>query len=218
MTLKEISIKKYIELKAIIEAKHFEDEVDREVALLSCLTGKDEQFFLNLNLFDWRKQREQLEILNLENIEGKAAKYITANGNIYAPVYDFSKLTAGQLVDITHFLKEPEKLIQNLPLILASFCLPTKKTLFKRKTLNYLSVPHSKVAEDMESASIFEAYSIAVFFYLVLNKFLQNTAGYLTTKTIQSKTAKGAKLTTEETKALLAILEMFGGGTIQRSK
>jgi hypothetical protein len=218
MNLKDISVKQFIELKTIIDAKNYADEIDREVDLLSTLTGKEKEFFLNLNLYDWRKYRNELSVLNLDKIEPKAERFIKANGKIYAPIYEFDELTAGQLVDITHFLKNPENLIQNLPQILASFCVPTKRTLFGRKKLSYLSVPHSKVAEDMKAASIFDAYSIAVFFCHVLNSFLENTAGYLTKTAIQAKTAKGETLTTEETKALFLILERFGVGTIPRSK
>lgn len=213
----KLSIRKYIELNEIITAK-YTDEIDREIDLLTCLTGKPAEYFLNLNLHQWNKERAILQALNLDNITAKPAKYITANGNTYAPVYNFSKLTAGQLVDITHFLKEPEKLIPNLPQIMACFCLPTKRGLFGRKTLKYLTVPHSEVSKDMESANIFDAYAIAVFFYLVLRGFLSNTAGYLTKKTIAAKAATGKELTTAETTALLAILELFGDGITQAKK
>jgi hypothetical protein len=218
MTLKEISVKKFIHLKDIIEAKHFDTEIDKEIALLVCLTGKPEDFFLNLNMSQLKEWTRQTDFLSLEEIDGKPEKFIKANGNIYAPVYDFSALTAGQLVDITHFLKEPENLIFNLPKILASFCVPTKRTLTGRKKLKYLDVPHHKVAEDMEAASILDAYEIAVFFWTVLKSFLETTGDCLVKKMIATKTAKGEKITPTETKALLTILSAYGDGITARKK
>jgi hypothetical protein len=218
MTLKELSVKKFLHLKDIIEAKHFDNEIDREIALLVCLTGKPEDFFLNLTMSDLRTWTRKTDFLSLEQIEGKPQRLIKANGNYYAPVYDFSKLTAGQLVDITYFLKEPENLLFNLPKILASFCLPTKRTLTGRKNLAYLSTPHEKVAEDMESASILDAYSIAVFFWNVLKGFLQSTGDCLVKTMIETKTAKGQTITPTETKALLTILLTFGDGITARKK
>lgn len=218
MTLKEISVKKFIHLKDIIEAKHYESEIDREVALLVCLTGRPEEYFLSLSLSDFATWTRKADFLTLENVEGQAKKFIKANGNIYAPVYDFSQLTAGQLVDITHFVKDPDGIVENLPKILASFCLPTKRTLTGRKKLSYLSTPHHKVAEDMENASVLEAYSIAVFFWNVLKGFLETTGDFLVKTAITTKTAKGQTITAKERTALLTILSAFGDGITARKK
>jgi hypothetical protein len=218
MTIKDLTVKTFIGFADIIQAEHFETEVDREVSLLSCITGREESFFLNMELKEFNKWKREIDFVSLEGVKAQAHKYIKANGKVYAPIYNFTELTAGQFVDITHFVKEPEKIIENLPTILASICVPTKRTLLGRKKLPYMSVPHSEVSADMESAPIEEAYSIAVFFWNVWNGSLENIGDSLIKKILQKKKKEGKKLTEIEKAALLNILQTFGGGIVRRKK
>lgn len=222
MTLKDLSVKRFQALYAITQEEH-ETETDRDVALLVCLTGKPDEYFLNLSLDKFKDYRRVLEAFSLDKIQPKPAKYISANGKVYAPVYDFRKVTAAQFIDVTHFCKDPEAIIENLPQILASFCRPTKKTIFGRRVLPYDAEYHKEVSADMEQATIFDAYSIALFFWAVWNGSLQITGDYLVREILKKKTATKTKITTNEQAAILNILERYGDGItaskiFQRSK
>lgn len=208
----DITVNKFIALNDILTASHYESEIDRNIDLLACITGKDREYYESLTMHAYKKECERLAFLTLESIEGKPKRYIKANGKIYAPIYDFRKLTAGQLVDVTHFTKESAKIIDNLPKILASICVPTKKTFTGRKKLPYLSTEHEDVAADMGKASFFDAYSIALFFWAVYNGSMQIIGNSLVKKILAKKKAANQKLTEQERAAILTILKMYGGG------
>lgn len=217
MTLKDLSVKKFIDLYDIQQATFFETPIDKEIALLTCLFDKPEAFFLEMNLKEFTKWRNELNFISIDGVEPKPLRYIRANGRVYAPCYKFvSEVTGGMLVDSTRFASDKDKIIENLPQILASFCLPTKKTFYGRKKLKYnVDVPHEEAARDMEEANIFDAYSIALFFWAVWKGSLEVTGHSLVRKIIAKKKATKTPLTKEETEGLLHILQMSSGGTIQ---
>lgn len=217
MTLKDITVKKFIDAYQIINADHYDTETDRDIALLACLYDKPEDFFLNMSFPVFNEYRRKLEVINLDKVEGRAAKYIKVNGKTYAPVYNFKKLSASQFIDVTHFCKDPEKIIENLPKILAAFCLETKKTLFGRKLIPYdLGERHEEVSKELEDATMFDAYSIALFFYHVWNGSLKITGGYLVQQILKKKEATKTNLTANEQAGILNILETYGDGITAR--
>ncbi|MEO7535868.1 MAG: hypothetical protein ABIU30_18550 [Ferruginibacter sp.] len=218
MNLKDISVKKFIALDDIMKGNFYATETDREIALLVELTGNPEDYYLNMLWPEFMKHKQTLDFLTLDKVEAKAQRFIKTNGNVYAPVYDFHKLTAGQLIDVLHFAKDEQGVILNLPNILASFCVPTKKTFTGRKLLPYGSKVHAEVSQDMLTASIVDAYSISVFFWDVWNNFLAATGDYLVRTMLTKKAKTGEKLTQQETTALLTILEGYGDGITQRKK
>lgn len=218
MNLKNISVKKFAELFDIMNDKGFDFSLDKDIALLACLHDKEEGYFLEMSLPKFKKYSGNLDNFDLKNISAKAPKHIKANGRIYAPVYVFDRLNAGQLLDIMSFCKDPEQIIENLTKILASICLPTRYGLFGRKILRYGAISHKKVAEDMESASIVDAYGIALFFWAVWISFLQNTGDFLVKQTIETKAKTGTRLTEAEKEALLNILQTFGDGGARSKK
>lgn len=217
MKFEQVTVKKFVDLFEIINDKSL-DAIGREAALLACLYDKEEDYFLSLPFPEFKKYSKSLDGFNLENIKPKAPKYLKANGKVYAPVYVFDKLTAGQLVDVMHFCKDPERIIENLTKILASISLPTKRGLTGRKLLSYGSIGHKVVAEDMEDVSIVDAYGIALFFWAVWGAFLESTGGYIVKTAIAMKAKTGAKLTAPEKAALLNILEVYGDGVTRSNR
>lgn len=177
MTLKDISINKFNVIQELINSNHYTIEIDREIDILAEVYEKKEDYFLNLSLLKFKKFTEKLAFLKLENIQPAPLKYIKANGKIYAPIYDFTKLTAAQFIDITHFAQGKENFLLNLPKILASICVPTKLTLRGRKSLNYDSANHATISQNFEAANIYDAFAIAIFFCTILENFLKNYAG-----------------------------------------
>jgi hypothetical protein len=217
MTLKDLSVRKFVKLYEIQrDADGYETEVDKEVALLSVLHDKPEEYYLGMTLKEFAKAKAGLNIISVDSVEPKPERYIKANGRVYAPLYDFKKLTGGQFVDATRFCKDPEAIIENLPKILASFCVPTKRTLFGRKKLPYMSVDHEDVARDMEEASIYDAYSIALFFWAVWKGSLEITGDYLVKTAIAKKAKTGTEFSKAEAAGLLSILEAYGDGITAR--
>jgi len=216
MTLNDISVKKYIALCGILKSNSYPDAIDREVALLSCLTGKSEDFYLNLTLSELSKCSKEFDFIKLDTVEAKPTRFINANGKMYAPVYDFSKLSAGQFADATYSLvMDAGDIIENIPKILASICIPTKSGLFGRKLLKYGSIDRNTVIEDMEAASILDAYSIATFFRNAWDAFMINGGHLLISEAIRKKDEAGTPFTGEEKAAMLVILEAYGDGVVR---
>lgn len=210
MDINTLSVETYIQAVNIIQANHYESEIDREIEILSCLTGKSEEYYSNMLMSDFKKARNKVAFINIDNIAAVSPRYIKANGKTYAPVYEFDRLTAAQLLDVTHFIKDATQIVNNLPQILASICVPTKQTLRGRKLLPYLAVSHKQVAEDFKKASIVDGYGVAVFFYQVWKSLIETTGGYLVREVLRSKTTR---LTEMEKAGLLNILQMYGDGT-----
>lgn len=218
MQLKDITIKQFIAITDIAKNGRYSNEIERDTAILQVLTGKPEKYFEDMSLTEFKKLTNGLGEITLAGIDANAKKYIKANGKIYAPVYNFGKLTSGQFIDATHFLKDQDSLIENLPKILASICVPTKRGLFGRKLLKYGAEDHADVAANFEEALIVDAYGISVFFFNVWINFLSNTGAYMVKTMIANAEKTKTPLTKAQTEILLNILEVYGDGTIARKK
>jgi hypothetical protein len=216
--MKEITVKQFIAVMDILQDEFYVTETDRDVALLACLTGKPEAYFLEMKLNEFKAWKNKLEVIDLDSIEAKAPKHLKVNGKTYAPIFDFRKLSAGQFVDVTTFCKDPEEIINNLPKILASLCVPTKRGLFGYKLQPYLSVEHEEVANDMLEASIIDAYGIALFFWAVWKGSLEITGDSLVREILKKKEATKTPLTKNETAGLLHILNLYGDGITAQKK
>jgi hypothetical protein len=216
--MSKVSVAQFVEINRVLN-KSYETEIERDIAIMSILSGKPEDYFERLTLRELRESREAIAIPDINKVSAPK-KYLRAGKRTYAPVFMFNELTASQYIDATSFIKgadiDANIIIESLPEILASICVPTRRSLTGRKRLKYLAINHKTVAEDMRSADIMESYAIAVFFSNVLITFLKVTGDYLALKMIEGKAATKTTLSKAEKAALSTIIAKLGVGTISQ--
>ncbi|ASZ14518.1 hypothetical protein KTO58_01215 [Chitinophaga pendula] len=166
-------------LDDIRNSPNFESEIERDINILACYTGKPIHHYEVMHLTDLRRELHKIRFLSEDMPVSKPSKYLKANGRTYKVVYDFRELRAGQYIDAMSFGKDRGAMVQEMHNILASICLPVRKSLVKGRNRPqiYGSIPHNIVAEDMRAVNFQEAYGVALFFYQLWTEFYQSTQG-----------------------------------------
>lgn len=162
----KLSVGQFISLYDI-ETNQNLNVVERQTKMLAIIEGKNESDY------DTIKYRQLLqdfgEKLQFFNImpECKAVDYIEVNGRRYKFCFELTEITAGQYIDISTFSGE----IMQLHKIAACFFLPMQGD----KYMEYGSIPHDKVAEDMLEARFVDIYGCMLFFYQLFQELISNT-------------------------------------------
>lgn len=170
--------------------------VERQQIMLGIIEDRDH------TEYDSMKYRTLLETFKVKldffnNVpECKAVDFIEVNGNRYKFCFELTEITAGQYIDITTFSGQ----IMQLNKIAACFFLPMQGD----KYMEYGSVPHQKVSDDMLSARFVDIYGCMLFFYQLFKELISDT--------IISSNMK------EEAKEAMARLWKDGVGYIVQSK
>ena len=128
--------------------------------------------------------------------ECKAVDYLVVGDNRYKFCFELTEITSGQYIDINHFSGQ----IMQLNKIGACFFLPMKGD----KYMEYGTIPHEIVAEDLLNARFVDVYGCMLFFYQLFKELISDT--------ITSSNLK------EETRAALLRLWKDGDGFIQQNK
>lgn len=140
--------------------------VEKQQLMLGVIEGK------NPEEYDTIKYKELLEKCSKklsffsELPESKPVDYLEVNGNRYKFCFEVSEITAGQYIDISTFSGN----IMELNKIAACFFLPMKG----KRYMEYGSVPHDKVAEDLLDANFLELYGCMVFFCQLLKGLIND--------------------------------------------
>lgn len=151
----KLSVGQFISLYDI-ETNQNLNIVEKQQKMLSIIEGKPE------SEYETYKYRQLVEDYHSKteffyNVpECKPVDILEVNGNRYKFCFELTEITAGQYIDITHFSGE----IMQLNKIAACFFLPMKG----KRYMEYGSVPHDKVAEDLLDARFVDVYGCMVFF------------------------------------------------------
>ncbi|MCD8166998.1 MAG: hypothetical protein LUE93_13335 [Bacteroides sp.] len=122
MTWKEITIKQFKQLQAILK-EHEGDNVELSVKLLSLFTGKEESYYLNLSVDDFKEATRALQFLHERPQELIKEKY-KVNGQVYTLNVNVSKMPTAQYIDyVTTLQNQPD----NYALLLAILLIPQGK-------------------------------------------------------------------------------------------
>jgi hypothetical protein len=162
----KLSVGQFISLYDI-ETNQNLNVVERQTKMLAIIEGKHEDDY------DTMKYRQLIqdfgEKLQFFNImpECKAVDYIEVNGRRYKFCFELTEITAGQYIDISTFSGE----IMQLHKIAACFFLPMQGD----KYMEYGSIPHDKVAEDMLEARFVDIYGCMLFFYQLFQELISDT-------------------------------------------
>lgn len=176
----EVSLKQYIEITevSIIDM----DELDKSVKILAILSGAKEDFFLELPLNQVKEYIRSIQFI-YTNPEGGALRHTRKFGiKKYKINYKLSDITGGEYIDLTGFIKDPIKVTQNFPQILAIFFKPINWLGLNKKGCYHNG--NQTVESRIETAKIL--YDLPMDEVAALSGFFLRSYEALTKATIQT--------------------------------
>lgn len=180
-------------------------ELDKEVKLLTIVTGLTEYQLDSLGVQDLKELRKELAFLD-EPIEGQPVDYIKTNGKQYRINYDIKNMPFARYIESKVFSKET---VANLHKIAASMVIPQKKNwLGKWVDDKYDASKHEEYSADMQEANFIHVYHSLVFFYQVYKNWIEVSRDYMTAEMTK------AGMTKEQADSVVLLLCESMGGTI----
>lgn len=156
----DLTIKQFLNCKLISEMQT--DPIDRNVRLLAEVSGKTVDEIESLPLTELKAKLKYLA--NIEDLGevGKVKMKFKVKGKSFKVIWKTQELTSGQYIDVSHFTKEPDKIIYNIHNILAAISVPMKYGLIQQK---YDGAKHKDIADLLYNhMTIAQAYPIMLFF------------------------------------------------------
>ena len=180
-------------------------ELDKEVKLLTIVTGLTEYQLDSLGIKELKELRSELAFLD-EPIEGQPVDYIKTNGKQYRINYDIKNMPFARYIESKVFSKDT---VANLHKIAASMVIPQKKNWFgKWVDDKYDASKHEEYSADMQEANFIHVYHSLVFFYQVYRNWIEVSRDYM----IREMTTAG--MTTEQAETMVQLLCESTGGII----
>ena len=170
MTYKDINIKKYLELKKVLDDT--DDLLRVQSQLIAIVNDMTEEEVLNLPLSEYTKKVHTIDFLTeVPKISNRTPKKLNLNGRKYEVITDVRKLSAGQYIDF-QTLMQSENVDDYLPNLLACFIMPENE--------NYGDYDVMVVADEIsEYLDIESAFSLMRFFQSASSLLISNTLSYL---------------------------------------
>jgi len=198
MKWNELTLWQYQQLMPILTTPNKDwTELDKEVKLLTIVTGLTEYQIDSLSIEDLKELRKELAFLD-EPIEGKPVDYIKTNGKQYRINYDIKNMPAARYIESKVFSKDT---LGNLHKIAASMVIPQKKNWFgKWVDDKYDASKHEQYAADMQEANFIHVYHSLVFFYQVYKNWIEVSRDYMRAEMTT------AGMTTEQADSVLLLL------------
>jgi len=179
-----------------IETNENMNIVEKQQKMLSIVEGKPESDYDAIKYRELVAQCATKLAFFSKVPETKPVDYLEVNGKNYKFCFELSEITTGQYIDISAFSGQ----IMQLNKIAACFFLPMKG----KRYMEYGSIPHDVVAEELLDAKFLDVYGCMVFFYQLFKELINDTIIYSNL--------------TEEAKAALLRLWKDGVGYIVPSK
>jgi len=171
----DLTIKQFLNCKLISEMQT--DPIDRNVRLLAEVSGKTVDEIESLPLTELKAKLKYLA--NIEDLGevGKVRMKFKVKGKSFKVIWKTQELTSGQYIDVSHFTKEPDKIIYNIHNILAAISVPMKYGLIQQK---YDGAKHKDIADLLYNhMTIAQAYPIMLFFCRYFEELDSNILTYL---------------------------------------
>lgn len=180
-------------------------ELDKEVKLLTIVTGLTEYQIDSLGVKELKELRSELAFLD-EPIEGQPVDYIKTNGKQYRINYDIKNMPFARYIESKVFSKDT---VANLHKIAASMIIPQKKNWFgKWVDDKYDASKHEQYSADMQEANFIHVYHSLVFFYQVYRNWIEVSRDYMTAEMMT------AGMTKEQADSVVLLLCESTGGII----
>jgi len=113
-SLTEINIEMFQKINQIKD----EYEIDRELAVVSCLTGLKVDEILDLPLTNYCKIKELCTFIN-DEVDKKPTLFVTIDGIKYGYRYKISEMITNEFIDYDFLKKDNQSTIENLHLLMA---------------------------------------------------------------------------------------------------
>jgi hypothetical protein len=153
-----------------IEANENMNIVEKQQKMLSIVEGKAEEEYDNIKYRQLvQEYATKLAFFN-QVPDSKPVDYLEVNGKRYKFCFELHEITAGQYIDISAFSGQ----IMQLNKIAACFFLPMKGD----KYMEYGTIPHDIVAEELLDAKFTEVYGCMVFFYQLFKELINDIIIY----------------------------------------
>lgn len=179
------------QIQEINSLPKFDNKLDGMIEQLSILTDNDPYDIRKLPVDDMIKEFNKWDFIN-ETPKGKEIKTIKVNKIKYGLI-EFNKMSLAQLVDIEEYASEG--IMDNAHKILSVLYLPYKN-LFSKKLKEY--EPNMDFADSLKSITLDKLYPTLVFFYHIVQVYLNNSQQSLENQLKQMET----EMTKEERKQL----------------
>ncbi|CAB4157201.1 hypothetical protein UFOVP690_8 [uncultured Caudovirales phage] len=198
MKWNELTLWQYQQLMPILTNPNKDwTELDKEVKLLTIVTGLTEYQIDSLSIEDLKELRKDLAFLD-EPIEGKPVDYITTNGKRYRINYDIKNMPSARYIESKVFSTDT---LGNLHKIAASMVIPQKRNWYgKWIDDKYDASKHEQYAADMQEANFIHVYHSLVFFYQVYKNWIEVSRDYMRAEMTT------AGMTTEQADSVLLLL------------
>lgn len=194
----KLTIGKYQEVLEAI--RDYEDEHERNTALIAVLSDQEPDEVLNLSLSEYKARVDGLRFLLEEPVQAPIKNRYRIGNMELDLCADLSKLTAGQYIDYQTFIKDVEK---NMVELLSVFLIPKGK-----KYGDYdMGEVHEAIRENL---SICDALGLSAFFLALSQALIESTLTSLIRRMKRMK--RKAKTPEERQKLEEAIMNLEAGG------
>jgi hypothetical protein len=171
----DLTIKQFLNCKLISEVE--QDPIDKNVRLLAEITGKTVDEIESLPITELKARLKYLSNMETLSEVGKVRMKFKVKGNTFKVIWKTQELTSAQYIDVSHFTKEPDKIIYNIHNILAAISVPLKWGLIEQK---YDGAKHKDIADLLYNhMTIQQAYPIMLFFCRYFEELDNNILTYL---------------------------------------
>lgn len=126
----EVSLKQYMEI-ADINAIDM-DELDKQIKILSVLSNTSEDKLCQMSVSDLKESIRVCQFIYTEHLAGHIKQYIKIGTKKFSINTDLKKITGGEYIDLTSFIKDKKQVTKNLPQIIAIFLHPVNWFGFKK--------------------------------------------------------------------------------------
>jgi hypothetical protein len=167
---KEITISDYFQMQDILENKNM-NALEKQLKILMLISDITEDDLDQMTIIDSDLYLDVLKFMK-EEVKGNVKDEYIIKGKKYKLVKDLKTLSAGQFIDLEHFVKENEDNLK-LPEIISTLLLPvqtTKKMLIwkEERIEKYMETDREvTINHIIENMNIEDAMGIMVFFYLL---------------------------------------------------
>lgn len=143
---KDVTLKQYVDILKLTGIE-YDKPRDKEVEYISILSGLSKDEIYNLDVKEFSKLQNNFSFIERNPVTDNK-DYFIIDGVKYKTESKLNKIKTGEFLDLNELTKEPDKIYENLSLLLAIFYRPTIKTkkLFRKE---------KEVREDFKLETVF---------------------------------------------------------------
>lgn len=170
MKWENITVRQFQQIHKILLSQEYDSNFDRLIDIAAYLLDKP------LNEITTEEIKSMGFLLNIELMPNKVSKYFRFKGKTYKPTLEVNRFTAGQYIDFTTYLKDKDKVIDNLHFLAAIIC---RESTWYGAEKKYSAVTMMKRADLFLDLPITVIYPLTLFFSEFLNALTDSIQGYL---------------------------------------